>query len=162
MADVPVLRPLCDVEIVLREGAPIPIGQSPWTSRRISDIAGGTFSGPRLEGTVEPSGADWSQSSATEEGDVLTALDVRSLWRTHDGAAIYVTYGGRFVIPAALRAAFADPARVDALDESTYYFRTNPVFETGAAAYAWLNRIVAIGVGKRTRRGVDYRIFEVG
>lgn len=161
MVPSPTFQFLCGVDIELREGAPIAVGQSPWTARRVSDIRGGRFEGPRLRGDVEPSGADWSQSSIAPDGDVLTLLDVRSLWRTDDGAAIYVTYGGRFVIPAALRDAFADPQRVDGLDESSYYFRTTPLFETGAQQYMWLNRVVAVGLGKRTRRGVTYRIFEL-
>ena len=154
-------RLLCDVTIELRPGAPVVLGQSPWSTRRVSDIVGGRFDGPRLSGRVCASGADWSQRGSGASGEVMTLLDVRSLWETDDGAALYVTYGGRFVLPADVLAEIADPARVDAVSPQRYYFRTNPLFETASERYAWLNATVTIGVGKRTATGVTYRIFEV-
>jgi hypothetical protein len=44
---------------------------------------------------------------------------------------------------------------------SEYYLRTAPFFETGAPAYAWLNTIVAIGVGERLPNGARYEVFEI-
>jgi hypothetical protein len=40
-------------------------------------------------------------------------------------------------------------------------FRTLPVFETVAEHHGWLNEIVAVGFGRRTRGGVTYRIMQV-
>ena len=45
----------------------------------------------------------------------MIRIDVRSLWETDDGANIYVTYGGRLIVPAAVQADFADPKRLDTL-----------------------------------------------
>lgn len=162
MHEPPRVSFLCEATIELRTGAPVALGQSPWSNRRISDIAGGRFEGLRLRGRIAPSGADWSQRAGGGAGEpVRTLIDVRSLWETDDGALIYVTYGGRLVIPPEVLAEFADPAKVEALDEARYYFRINPVFETSAPQYGWLNDIIAIGAGRRTRTGVTYRIFEV-
>ena len=36
-----------------------PIGDTPAGHRRIGLVAGGTFEGPKLRGTVLPGGADW-------------------------------------------------------------------------------------------------------
>ena len=47
------------------------------------------------------------------------------------------------------------------IDPSEYYFRTTPVFETGSEKYGWLNRIVAVGVGRRTETGVAYTVYEI-
>lgn len=152
---------LCEVRIFLEEDSPITVGQSPWRNRRISNIVGGQFDGPQLKGDVVPSGADWSELGLDGDGNALIALDVRSAWQTGDGATIYVTYGGRFVIPGEHMEIFADPSRIDALDPSNYYFRTNPVFETSDDRYAWLNSIIAVGLGKRTREGVAYRIYQI-
>lgn len=152
---------LCEVQILLEKAAPIALGQSPWRNRRISNITGGHFEGPRLKGEVVSSGADWSELGRDSDGNALNALDVRSFWRTNDGASIYVTYGGRIVIPANRIENFADPARLDALDPSEYYFRTNPTFETADERYGWLNRIVAVGLGKRASNGVAYRIYQI-
>lgn len=152
---------LCEVRILLEEGSPITVGQSPWRNRRISNIAGGHFDGPRLQGEVVSSGADWSELGLDGDGNVLIALDVRSVWRTGDGATIYVTYGGRLVIPAPKMEIFGDPARIDTLDPSEYYFRTNPTFETGEEKYGWLNSVIAVGLGKRTSTGVAYRLYQI-
>jgi uncharacterized protein DUF3237 len=54
---------------------------------------------------------------------------------------------------------FRDPAKVEALSEDDYYFRIQPTFETADERYGWLNALVAAGVGKRTAKGVRYRIF---
>lgn len=152
---------LCRVDIALEKDAPIALGRSPWRNRRVSYIAGGTIAGERLSGSVLAGGGDWSEGAAGAEGDVLTLVDVRSVWRTHDGADIYVTYAGRLIVPAALLGAFRDPAQVEAIDPKSYYFRIVPTFETADARYDWLNRAVAVGKGQRTARGVIYDIHLV-
>jgi hypothetical protein len=157
----PGTRFLCEATIELDANAPLAIGASPWRNRRVSDIASGRFEGPALQGAVRRSGADWSESGRAADGGVATALDVRSVWQTDDGALIYVTYGGRLVVPAAVVDNFRDPVRLEALDPAAYYFRICPLFETAAPRYAWLNEIVAVGLGRRTASGVIYRIFQI-
>lgn len=152
---------LCEVAIALDAEAPLDLGASPWRKRRVSDIAGGRFDGPRLAGRVRRSGADWSEGGVAADGGIATAVDVRSLWQTDDGALIYVTYSGRLVIPAAVAPAFRDPEQVETVDPGDYYFRIAPVFETSDARYAWLNEILAVGLGRRTADGVVYRLFRV-
>lgn len=161
MADAEILkgRPLCVVDIRLEDGAPLPLGKSPFRNRRVSYIAGGTVAGERLNGEVLPGGGDWSELGAAADGTALTFIDVRSIWKTHDGAMIYVTYGGRLVIPQAVLGAFRDPATVEQLPEDSYYFRIQPTFETADPRYDWLNALVAVGLGRRTAAGVRYRIL---
>lgn len=154
-------RPLCRVSIILESGAPIEVGRTPWRNRRISHITGGTFEGDRMSGRVVPGGGDWSELAMSGEGDALTLLDVRALWETGDGARIYVTYGGRLVIPNDKLGAFRDPVALAALGPGDYYFRIAPLFETADERYGWLNRIVAAGIGRRTADGVVYDIFEI-
>lgn len=153
---------LCRVDITLEDNAPIGLGRSPWRNRRVSYIAGGSIEGERLKGQVLPGGGDWSEGGPDSSGDVLTLVDVRSLWRTHDGADIYVAYTGRLIVPADVLPDFRDPSKVDGIDASKYYFRIVPTFETADSRYGWLNRAVAVGVGKRTARGVIYDIHLVG
>src|SRR3954463_12219499 len=92
-ADILQSRPLCTVDIRLDDDAPLPLGKSPFRNRRVSYIAGGTIEGERLRGEVMPGGGDWSELGAAADGTALTFIDVRSIWKTHDGAMIYVTYG---------------------------------------------------------------------
>jgi hypothetical protein len=150
--------PLCTVDIRLDDGAPVPLGRSPWRNRRVSYIAGGTIDGERLHGEVLPGGGDWSELGLATDGAAVTLIDVRSIWKTHDGASIYVSYGGRLVIPAASLADFRDPAKVEGLADDAYYFKIQPIFETADERYDWLNALVSVGVGRRTAKGVRYRI----
>lgn len=154
-------RALCTVSIDLEDDAPIVIGQSPWRNRRVSHIVGGSISGERLTGEIMSGGGDWSELGMDDNGDALTLLDVRSLWKTDDGALIYVAYQGRLVIPRDVLGEFREPATVEKLPADRYYFRIAVTFETADPRYAWLNRIVAAGIGRRTVNGVDYDIFEL-
>ncbi len=53
-------------------------------------------------------------------------------------------------------------AQGETVDPSEYYFRIAPVFETGAERYAWLNKILAVGVGERFPPKIArYSIFEI-
>jgi hypothetical protein len=49
----------------------------------------------------------------------------------------------------------------DQVDPSRYYFRTNPLFETGAAQYAWMNDIVYVGSGYLGEGGIAYNISQI-
>lgn len=155
------VHPLCKSSIILHSGAPLALGRSPWRNRRVSYIEGGTITGERVQGIVEAGGGDWSELGQNTDGDALTLIDVRSVWRTHDDALLYVTYQGRLRIPAQTLPSFRQPELVEALNSGAYYFRIAPVFETADPRYEWLNGILAIGLGRRTALGVDYSIFEL-
>jgi hypothetical protein len=47
------------------------------------------------------------------------------------------------------------------VDPSEYYLRNTPCFETASATYDWLNRIVAVGVGRRLPDRAAYDVFEI-
>lgn len=153
-------RPICEADIRLAGGTQA-IGRSPWRNRRVSYIGGGTLRGERLRGEVLAGGADWSEGGEGPDGAAYTLIDVRSTWRTHDGALIHVAYHGRLIIPADVLEPFRDPAQVEQVPPDRYYFRINPTFETGDPRYGWLNAVVAVGYGHRTAEGVRYRIYEL-
>lgn len=130
------------------------VGETPNGDRRIGLVAGGTFEGPRLRGTVLPGGADW----IIGRPDGVTTLDVRIVLQTGDGAAIGMTYRGLRHGPAAVMdkvnsGEFVDPGE--------YYFRTMVTFEAAWPQYAWLNKVFGIGTGSRPPEGPVYEIFEV-
>jgi hypothetical protein len=60
-----------------------------------------------------------------------------------------------------LAAEMADPAGRHRVDPSRYYFRTSPLFETGAGRYAWLNDIVCVGSGYFVEGGIAYKVARV-
>jgi hypothetical protein len=145
-------RPL--FRLTARVGAPYEVGGTGETRRRIFAIQGGEFDGARLRGEVLGVGGDWM----TINTDGAVQLDVRALLRTDDGALIELHYTGHRHGPEEVMAALA---RGEAVDPSAYYFRVAPRFITGAPAYAWLNRIVAVGVGRRPPQGPIYDFFEI-
>jgi len=132
-------------------------GDGPLGRRVLFGAAGGSFRGPKLQGDVLPGGGDW----AVFRSDGTMTLDVRLTLRTNDDALVNMTYSGRWVTPPDLRAELADPVAKTRVDPSRYYFRTNPLFETGAEQYAWLNDIVSVGSGYLIDGGVAYNVCEV-
>jgi hypothetical protein len=133
---------------------PLVVADAPLGSRRIMHATRGTFAGPRLTGDLLPGGGDW----VLLRPDGVAELDIRFTLRTDDGALIYLTCDGLFDIEPAVRQRIAAG---EAVEPSEYYFRTVPFFETGAARYAWLNRLLAVGVGRRTASGMVTEVFAI-
>ena len=130
------------------------IGPAPGGDRRVGIVAGGTFSGERLNGTVMEGGADWI--IARPDGTML--LDLRLVLKTDYGALSGLTYRGLRHGPADV---MAKVAAGEPVDPSLYYFRTAILFETSSEKYDWLNRVFGIGTGSRTAAGPEYEIFEL-
>jgi hypothetical protein len=114
---------------------------SPGVTRVIVPVSGGTFTGPKLKGTVVGPGGDW----ILRRPDGSSILDVRIILQTDDSQKIYMTYRGISITPPG----------------GTQYWRIAPVFETGAEKYAWLNNIVAVGVHRTVPGKVAYRIYQI-
>ena len=130
------------------------VGTTPYGERRIAKIAGGTFEGTKLSGTVLPGGGDW----LLLRNDGALQLDVRVVLQTGDGQLIYMTYKGLRHGPAEI---MDRVNRGEPVDPGLYYFRTAPFFETGSEKYGWLNRIVCIGLGHRLPEGPVYDVHQV-
>lgn len=144
-------------DIVIDLAPRLTIGDGPVGRRILFGAAGGSFEGPRLRGDVLPGGGDWALFRA----DGAMMLDVRLTLRTHDDALVQMTYGGRWITPPELRADIADPVKRCQIDPARYYFRTNPLFETGSPHYAWLNDIVCVGAGYLVEGGIAYKVAHV-
>jgi hypothetical protein len=131
------------------------VGSSPLGRRSVIAVSGGTFEGERMRGTVQShAGSDW----LLERGDGSFQQDARLTLQTEDEALILMSYRG---VRWATEAVSARLARGESVDAHDYYLRTAPFYETAATQYAWLNRIVSVGVGARTAEGVTYQVFEV-
>lgn len=134
--------------------APLEVGKGPRGLRRVINITGGTFSGPRMSGRILPGGADWQ----VVRSDGVAELDAKYTLETNDGALIYITNWGLRHGPPDVIARLGAGEKVD---PGEYYFRTTPVFETGAPGYAWLNGIISIAVGERRADAVIITAYEV-
>ena len=146
------LEPLLKVRIELARAQEL--GQAPLGRRRIIGITGGSFEGTRLSGRVLPGGADWQ----VVRPDGVAHLDARYTLETADGALIYVQNHGYRHGPEDIMRRLASGEDVD---PALYYMRTTPLFETGDARYAWLNRIVSLATGARRASSVQLDMFEV-
>jgi hypothetical protein len=144
-------RPL----FLLREKVPplLVVGQTPDAFRRVGVIQGGSFEGERLSGEVV-GGIDM-QAVRT---DSCIKLDVRLVLKTTDGALIVMTYHCLRAGPPSI---IEKLDKGEAVDPRSYYFRMNPMFETSAPKYDWMNRIIAVGTGHRLPDGPLYSVFEV-
>ena len=129
-------RPLMTLR--LSTAATEEIGSTRQGTLSIFPVTGGSFEGDRLRGKVLPGGGDW----VTVKPDGTYELDLRVSLETDDGALIHMTFTG---------------VRDDAND----YFRTLPRFETAAPKYAFLNRLLAVGIGEIRPDGPIHTIEEI-
>jgi len=114
------------------------IGSTPQGTLTIFPVTGGSFEGDRLRGKVLAGGGDWV--TARENGTFT--LDLRVTLETDDGGLIHMTFTG-------------------VRDDANHYFRTVPRFETAAPKYAFLNRLLAVGIGEIGPDGPVHTIEEV-
>ena len=149
---IPRLEPLCHVAVKI--GAPQMIGAVLTGERRIIPITGGRFEGVKMRGEILSGGADWQIVAA----DGTALLEARYTLKTDDGALIYVKNSGFRHGPPEVLAAIA---RGEQVDPTKYYFRATPTFETGDKKYAWLNRIICVCSGVRTKEEVLLDFYEV-
>lgn len=134
---------------------PIEFGDTPAGRRRIFTVSGGNFTGDRIRGTIMPIiGSDLLLVRA----DGSAQQDVRMLLETDDGAMVLMTYRG---VRHASDAVNARIARGEPVSGADYYLRTAPFFETASTTYAWINKIVSVGVGEKRADSVVYEVFEI-
>ncbi len=129
------------------------IGATPFGTRHLDMLGAGTFEGPRLAGKVL-GGMD----AKVFRTDGAMNPNVRMVLQTDDGALIYMHYSGVRHGPPEVMQRIADGETVD---PSEYYLRNTPYFETASTTYDWLNRIVAVGVGRRMPDHATYDVFEI-
>jgi hypothetical protein len=114
------------------------VGVTPHGTLSIFPVTGGVFDGERLRGKVLAGGGDWVVARANGTFE----LDLRVTLETDDGALIHMTFNG-------------------VRDDANQYFRTLPRFETAAPKYAFLNRLLAVGVGEIGPDGPVHVIEEI-
>ncbi len=146
-------RPLFKIQVQVPSS--MDLGHTPLGARRVAMVGTGSFEGDRVRGTVLPGpNGDW----LLQRNDGVMVLDVRLTLETDDGAYIHMRYNGLRHGPADV---MAKVARGEPVDPKSYYFRITPTFETSSEKYAWMNKILAVGIGERNASGPNYDIFEI-
>jgi hypothetical protein len=148
------LEHVFDYEVRLER--PVVFGAGPVGTRVFWQVAAGTVSGPRLNGTVLGGGGDWMVVGP----DGWTRLDVRGQLRTDDGALVYSTYRGLCEPAEAVAATMSGRGPATAFADQ--YWRVAPVYETGDERYAWLNQSLFVARGRAIEGpGVAYEVYRV-
>jgi Protein of unknown function (DUF3237) len=129
-------RPL--MVLRLETSATQDVGSTPQGTLTIFPVTGGSFEGERLRGRVLAGGGDW----VTGLGNGTLTLELRITLETDDGGLIHMTFTG-------------------VRDDANHYFRTVPRFETAAPKYAFLNRLLAVGIGEIRPDGPVHIIEEI-
>jgi Protein of unknown function (DUF3237) len=136
-------------------GEPLDLGETVHGHRRIVPLAGGTFAGPRLNGTLLPgTSADWQ--IILPDGTALG--DIRYTLHTDSGDLLYVqsrtVRHGRAEVLARL-------GRGEDVDASEYTVRTLTQIEAASPDLEWLNKGIFVSVGGRQAGGVIYETYLV-
>ncbi|MBO9580408.1 MAG: DUF3237 domain-containing protein [Sphingobium sp.] len=113
-------------ELVMLSPALVP-GKTPYGSRNMIPITGGTFEGPGIKGTIVPGGWDWQLARA----DGCTDVKADYMLKTDDGVIINVVNTGALCRPKA--------------GEAPKPVRTSPRFEAPLGKYEWLGQTAFIG-----------------
>jgi hypothetical protein len=147
ISEKPILHVQAELADILQFGA-TPIGE-----RRVINILGGTVTG-KLTGKILPGGADWQFIRA----DGAAHVEARYTIQSDSGALVLVNSEGvRHGPPEVLARLMTG----EVVDPQLYYFRTCMRFETGDKELDWLNRIIAIARGQRTKNAVILDVYEV-
>ena len=109
-------------DVTAQVGAPVFLGPVQGGMRAIVPIAGGTFDGPRLKGSVVPMGADW----ALLQPDGSAFVDAKYLLQMQDGVHVGIRNRG-----------FCRPVNGS---ETLFSGQSKPEFEAPIGSpYAWMN-----------------------
>lgn len=146
------MKPLFQINAIVAEPQVTPDG--PYGDRRYIPVTGGTFKGERLSGKMLSGGADCQLMRK----DGVAELDVRVALEVDDGTVIYMKGLGLRHGPAEVMQRLAAGEEVDA---SEYYFREAVYFEAPPGPHDWLNKVVAIGTGRRDPNEVILEVFEL-
>lgn len=117
--------------------------RAPAGGRYLSVAEAGVVDGPRLRGEYLP-GYCWSPHRAAMSADgVFMNLDVNTLVRADDGTPVLMSYAGVVGGPG------QDPGT----------WLTAMLFEAPVASpHAWLNEVLAFGLGRDTGDGAEYDV----
>jgi hypothetical protein len=146
----PRLSPLARFRVDV--GPVVSLGATPQGERRMVSLIGGSVSGPQLNGSIVPGGADWQLARS----DGVLEIAAHYAIRTDDDALIEVRSNGlRHGPPDVLQRL----ARGEPVARDEYFFRTFMRFATGHPAWLHMNRLMALALGERQAQRVVLDVY---
>lgn len=132
----------------------IEIGATAQGERRVIPILGGVVQGPRLNGKILPTGADFQ----IVRRDGVAELTARYVIEADDGSLIYIENSGIRHGPPEL---IERLKRGTPVDPKLIYFRTAPRFETASARYVFLTQHLFVATGARHKDKVEISVWMI-
>ncbi|MBC8241422.1 MAG: DUF3237 domain-containing protein [Alphaproteobacteria bacterium] len=127
-----------------------PMGQA----RRIDYFESGHLKGPKIDAQIVRGSAD----ALLHRFDGVIQPNVRLSLEISGGHHLFTqSQGYRHAAPAVMERI----AQGQTVSPEEVYLRTAIFFETDSKAHDWLNRTVAIGVGRREPQAAVYDVYEV-
>ena len=126
-----------------------PMGQF----RRVDYFESGHLQGPRIDARIVTGSAD----ALLRRFDGVVQPDVRLTLEINGGGHLFIQYRGyRHATPEVME----QIAQGETVDMADVYLRTALFFETDSKDHDWMNRTVAIGVGREPAAAI-YDVYEV-
>lgn len=117
-------------------------------------VAGGTVSGPLLQGkVVAGSGGDWPRLWPNG----LVEFEAHYMLETHDGVPVYIHNSGIAYSSAETLRQLEAGEKPNEMP----YCRITPRFEAPEGPYAWLNQAVFVGTAERKGDRTQIDIYKV-
>lgn len=157
----PALELACTIVVETDSDQIYDLPKTPWGTSLVVDVTGGTVTGPLLNGTLLPSGADWGLLVPSLSDDLtLTNLDARLMIRLDDGTDVTFRYRGiSYTRPGVTPAPVPKGGIKDPAD---FYTRTLVSLRTASQKHDWINRTVFVGSGThREQAGPIYSLYAV-
>ena len=114
-------------EASIKRGDPMEIGQSKFGARRVVNLLGGSFEGPKIKGEIPVGGT----SIYVARADGVTMVNAQYVLKTGDGALIFTRNEG-LIVPGP--------------EGAPPYIRTTASFEAPIGRYDWLNKALFLGL----------------
>jgi uncharacterized protein DUF3237 len=148
----PELTYFCTLEVDL--SPPLELGRGRAGTKRIIPIRGGRVYGPKINGKILDTGADWQTLLA----DGVAQIDARYAFELEDGAIIELRnfgfrHGPKEVLDKLAAGEVCAP--------ESYYMRTGAYLETGHPRYEWVNKTMFIGTGAKREKNVQLDLYAI-
>lgn len=127
-----------------------PMGEA----RRVDYFESGHLKGPKIDARIVKGSAD----ALLRRFDGVIQPDVRLTLEISGGHHLFIQYRGyRHAAPEVMDRI----AQGQSVSPEEVYLRTALFFETDSKAHDWMNRTVAVGVGRREPQAAIYDVYEI-
>ena len=142
-------------EVNINLDPPLELDLTRYGQRRIINIKGGIVTGPDIQGTILPGGADWQ----TVRSDGTIDISAKYTIQTDDGEYLFLKDRGIRTLPEKV---LQKKKSGKEINSSEYVMRTSATIEANyKGKYDWLNRSILVSAGFRKENSIVIRFYKV-